>query len=395
MRKIQEISAVDTACPHRAYPVCVLASRPSLAPRSLKGKEQFTRERPASSLVDQSPLKTAQLLAQSATTPEQRTLAQQALRLADFEVDLAFDTALREARLHPPSLTAETREISDRLQKGQRLLKADQENAKELSEEIAKAPDAKKEMLEVDLVQAEADIDLDQDEVDDAKEDLIRAGGDLTDRIQALRKEHEETTHNTPNSLPTAGPVAEKAGLYHDVRLWMELRQKERSLLEAQGQTEAAVARLTVQHNALDAQIDAAKENLPELSHHAKKNRTGEVAARTTGVVRSREDSAALLTKTEQITSNQRTLSAFDKRIETQKELGVIYAQWVELVAAHRQAVAHRAFLAVLIILRSRSSRFFSAAGSTPSSAVFRWTGGRWNRCAQLHEYRRRFLRCF
>ncbi|MGB2625366.1 MAG: mechanosensitive ion channel domain-containing protein [Candidatus Acidiferrum sp.] len=350
MRKIQEIAAVILLVLIGLTLYAFWQSRPTLAPQSLKGEEELTQERPASSLVDQSPLKTAQLLAQFATTPEQRTLAQQALRLADFEVDLAFDTALREARLHPPSLTPETQEISDRLQKGQRLLKSDQEHAKQLSEAVAKAPDAKKEMLQVDLVQAEADVDLDQDEVDDAKEDLIRAGGDLTDRIEALRKEHEETTHNTPNALPSLAPVAEKVGLYHRIRQWLELRQKERALLQAQEATETAVARLTVQHNALDAQIDAAKETLPELSHHAKKNKTGEVIPQTTAPVKSKEDSAALLTKTQQITSNQRTLSAFDKRIETQKELGAIYAQWVELVAAHRQAVAHRAFLAVLII---------------------------------------------
>ncbi len=351
MRKIQEIAAVILLVLIGLTLYAFWQSRPTLAPRSLKGKEELTQERPVSSLVDQSPLKAAQLLAQFATTPEQRTLAQQALRLADFEVDLAFDTALREARLHPPSLTPETQEISDRLQKGQRLLKSDQEHAKQLSEAVAKAPDAKKEMLQVDLVQAEADVDLDQDEVDDAKEDLIRAGGDLTDRIEALRKEHEETTHNTPNALPSLAPVAEKVGLYHRIRLWLELRQKERALLQAQEETETAVARLTVQHNALDAQIDAAKETLPELSHHAKKNKTGEVIPQAAAPVKSKEDSAALLTKTQQITSNQRTLSAFDKRIETQKELGAIYAQWVELVAAHRQAVAHRAFLAVLIIL--------------------------------------------
>ena len=219
-----------------------------------------------------------------------------------------------------------------------------------MSEAIAKAPDAKKDALQVDLVQVEADIDLDQDEVDDAKEDLIRAGGDLTDRIEALRKEHEETTHNTPNALPTAAPAPEKSDSITASDFGWNCGKRNGPCYKPRKQTETAVARLTVQHNALDAQIDAAKETLPELSHHAKKNRTGEVISGADVPVKSKEDSAALLTKTQQITSNQRTLSAFDKRIETQKELGVIYAQWVELVAAHRQAVAHRAFLAMLII---------------------------------------------
>ena len=73
-------------------------------------------------LVDQSPLKTAQQLAQLVALPEERPLAQQALRLADYEVDLAFDAALRHARLHPPALTPEAKEAQGRLQKAQKLL---------------------------------------------------------------------------------------------------------------------------------------------------------------------------------------------------------------------------------------------------------------------------------
>src|SRR3974377_1528603 len=72
---------------------------------------------PEKSLVDQSPLKTAQQLAQLVTMPEERTLAEQALRLADYEVDLAFDAALRQARLHPAPLTPDAKEAQGRLQK--------------------------------------------------------------------------------------------------------------------------------------------------------------------------------------------------------------------------------------------------------------------------------------
>src|SRR5271157_5489547 len=52
----------------------------------------------AESLVDQTPLKRAQQLAQLSLTPEEKPLADEALRLADFEVDLAFAAALHEDR---------------------------------------------------------------------------------------------------------------------------------------------------------------------------------------------------------------------------------------------------------------------------------------------------------
>jgi small-conductance mechanosensitive channel len=325
-------------------------TRPSATPHSLKGQESLAELKSSTSLVDQTPLKTAQQLAQLAASPEERTLAQEALRLSDYEVDLAFDAALREARLHPPALSPEAKEISDRLQKAQKLLKADQESAKQLSEQVAKAPDAKKELLEVDLVQSEADIELDQDEVDDAKQDLIRAGGDLTDRIEALRKEHEETTHNTPATLDNGTALVEKPGLIHRIEEWVELRKKQRALMQAQANAGNAITQLSAQHNVLDAEIDASKASLPELSHHSKKNKTGEAAVRVSAADKSREDSAALLTKTEQIASKQRALSAFDKRIEAQKELSTIYSQWIELVAIHEQAVIHRALIGLLII---------------------------------------------
>src|SRR5271165_3349752 len=238
--------------------------------------------------VDQSPLKTAQQMAQLASSHDERALALEALRLADFDVDLAFDNALRQARLHPPALSPEAKESEARLQKAESLLNADQERAKQFSEQLAKAPASKKDVLEADLIQAQADIDLDQDEVDDAKEDLIRAGGDLTDRIEALKKEHEETTHNTPAAAPDGTAPPEKVGLYHRIQQWLELRQKERALLQAQAETETAVAQLSAQHNALDEQIDAEKESLPELSHHSKKNKTGEAAVRKSAAEKSK-----------------------------------------------------------------------------------------------------------
>lgn len=303
------------------------------------------------SLVDQSPLKTAQQMAQLVTTPEERTLAQQALRLADYEVDLAFDTALRQARLHPPALTAEAKEIQARLQKAQKLLATDQESAKRLAEEEAKAPASKKEAIEADLIQAEADMELDQDEVDDAKEDFIRAGGDLTDRIQAMKKEHEESTHASSSAIPTGSQPPEELGLIHRASQWRALHQKQLQLWQAKSAAESASTRLTAQHDALDAQIDAAKASLPELAHHSKKNKADSAAVRVSAADKSQADTAGLLKATEQLTEDQKALSSFDKRIETHKELAGVYAQWIDLVAGHQRAIVNRMLIGVAIIL--------------------------------------------
>src|ERR1700690_910959 len=51
---------------------------------------------PAKAMVDQSPLKTAQQLAQLATSQAERALAQEALRLPGLEGGLGFGSALGE-----------------------------------------------------------------------------------------------------------------------------------------------------------------------------------------------------------------------------------------------------------------------------------------------------------
>src|SRR5580658_7458336 len=94
---------------------------------------------PEKILVDQSPLKTAQQLALLAATHDERTLAQEALRLADFDVDQAFDNALRRARLHPPPLSPEAKDAETRMQKAEKLLAASQDRAKQLTDQVAKA----------------------------------------------------------------------------------------------------------------------------------------------------------------------------------------------------------------------------------------------------------------
>jgi len=302
-------------------------------------------------LVDQSPLKTAQQMAQLAASHDERALAQEALRLGDFDVDLAFDNALRQARLHPPPLSPEAKESQARLQKAENLLKADQDRAKQFSDQLAKAPASKKDVLEADLIQAQADIELDQDEVDDAKEDLIRAGGDLTDRIETLKKEHEETAHATPSAIPSGPEPEEKLGLLHRAMQWRELHQKQLQLWLAKTNSETAMAELTSKHNALDAQIDAEKAAVPELAHHSKKNKSQTEAVHVSAAEKSQDEAAALLKKTQQLADDQKVLAGYDKRIETKKELAAVYGEWIVFVAARQRDVLHRALLGIAIIL--------------------------------------------
>src|SRR5437773_12439236 len=107
-------------------------------------------------LVDQSPVRIAQKLARLANTPEEQTLSKEAIRLADHEMDLAYESARRNAEAHPPVLSPEARNIQARLEKAQELRKADQALAAQLTAEEAKASGNKKDELSDRLEEVKA-----------------------------------------------------------------------------------------------------------------------------------------------------------------------------------------------------------------------------------------------
>src|SRR5215469_12447536 len=158
--------------------------------------------------VDLKPLQTARRLAGLASTPEEQDFAHQALRLSDYVVDLTCADTHREATEHPPAPTPEQRELSARAAKAQAVVKADQDQITHLTHQVAAAPESAKEEAQDQLDVAKAQIELDQDELDDANEDLQRAGGNAQGQIRHLLKEHE-AGHADAIPTPTSGPDAE------------------------------------------------------------------------------------------------------------------------------------------------------------------------------------------
>ena len=97
-----------------------------------------------SSLVDTRPLDTAQQLAPLAVTHEEQAFAQEALRLGDHSVDLAFAAAMRDAIENPAPLTPETRDLLSRIKKVQAGVAADQSRLAQLTQQLPKAARLKK-----------------------------------------------------------------------------------------------------------------------------------------------------------------------------------------------------------------------------------------------------------
>jgi small-conductance mechanosensitive channel len=302
----------------------------------------------AESLVDQTPLKRAQQLAQLSLTPDEKPLADEALRLADFEVDLAFAVALHDAKEHPPVLKGEAKEIAARLEKAQKVLEDEQSQVAQLTDAAAKAKGEKQEQIQDNLAIAQEDLNLAQDEVDDAKQDLIRAGGDPEDRIQQMEAEHKAAEKTGVTTATNVAPPQYLAGLLHRYQEWSLLRQKQQLLLWAQQAAETAANDLAKKHDALDAKIDAAKAAVPQLAHHAK-NATE--PRQDVHAQRSHDESSDLLQKTKQISADQKSLASFDKRVDANKQLVNIYGQWLNVVEAQRRTEIYLTLRGVLIIL--------------------------------------------
>src|SRR5579864_6846976 len=77
--------------------------------------------------VDDRPLKTAKRMAALASTPEEQSLAHEALKTGDREVDLAFFDTLRTAQESPPSLSPQAKVLAERKKKTDDALKQDQD----------------------------------------------------------------------------------------------------------------------------------------------------------------------------------------------------------------------------------------------------------------------------
>src|ERR1700746_4075843 len=90
--------------------------------------------------VEQRPLQTARRVGALASTQEEKDLAQQAEKVADHEVDLAFFDAFRAAQENPPPLTPALKKLSVTKNQLQQALTDDQASVADLTRGIASPP---------------------------------------------------------------------------------------------------------------------------------------------------------------------------------------------------------------------------------------------------------------
>jgi len=324
--------------------------------------------------IDQHTLLTAQRLARYATTPEEQALAQQAVQTADRELDLAFAAALHHVQSHPPPLTPQATAIQERLSEAQKQLDADGASLKQLQGELARASDADKPALQDRVDLAQSQVALEQDEVAEANDDLMRAGGNVHLRIQQMQQEHEAAERAAASVPPSAaGGLGTLKGMVGEVRAWLALRKKLRWLGWAQQHVLASADELTTERQTRAAELAANKALVPEFTARAAHEHAGGGSSAATPAAPARPAAAAavappgaagaggaagtppapttLLELTKRIAAEQHWLTLRDQRIGARRHLGELYAQWSALVVTQARTALHQILLGASIVL--------------------------------------------
>ncbi|MGO9514698.1 MAG: mechanosensitive ion channel domain-containing protein [Steroidobacteraceae bacterium] len=307
----------------------------------------------SAALVDESSYTTALRLAQLATTSQEQPYALSALRVADHELALAFTAALRDVEAHPPNLSPEALKIQDRLVKSQALLDSDQQRVTQLTAALAAAPASQKDSLQDELELAQSQLDLDKDELEEANQDLVAAGGNPQQRIEAMVQEHDAQVKARAAAAPAAaGAAAGQRGSLREFRDWLQLRRKMEQLAEAEDDAQQKAQTLSAQRAALAASLEDTKGGIAELSHHTKSAKAaGAPVNPASRTQHSHEDAAALLNQTKQITANQRVLTLLDRQGADLRQLTGVYRQWAGVVSLQANALAHRLLLDGAIVI--------------------------------------------
>ncbi|HTL97408.1 MAG TPA: mechanosensitive ion channel domain-containing protein [Holophagaceae bacterium] len=293
------------------------------------------------SLVDQHPLQEAQALAALATGRQEIAFAQDAVRLADHQVDLAYADALRQAAESAPPASPRLKELQAAKAKAADVVDADQQLIARLTKESAAARGDLQDSLEDQLTVAKAQQELDQDELDEAAEDLERAGGDPQAKIKRLMAAHDaaEAANKAAQSAPPAPQDAPAAGgLIPQMNAWMALGRKLALLDRAQQHAQAKAARLTARRG------DLAKQVAAEAGGREATKQAAASFARNKGTAAqaaSKDAAKSTLADLKHYMSDQRLLADMGKRIEDEQDLSETYGNWTTFAEGQKIAVLH------------------------------------------------------
>src|SRR5208337_1143935 len=294
-------------------------------------------------LVDRSPLETAHSLSNIASTAAEQQLATDAVRIADHEVDMAFVTALQLAQQRPATQSSEIKDINAHITLLQSRLQQVQDQVIQLTKLAANPGKADAHAIQQQLEIAQARVELLKDALDDAQQDLVRAGGDPQAQIKQELEAHEALEHASATST-AAKPILfnVEGNLVGQFRTWQRLRGNQTRLLQARQQAESYAGTLARKHEALEKGVSDTFSD--------EDTSTQESEAAPTSATNQTEH-AAKMAKLNSLSQNTKALATYDKRIQAEQQLAGLYGQWADILAGQRRVAMHAILRSLLWIL--------------------------------------------
>jgi small-conductance mechanosensitive channel len=301
------------------------------------------------SLIDEHPLQTARALATLASGPDEQRLAEQAMKVADRELDLAFASGLRDAAENSSPSKPETKELYARASQAQARVKADQDRIDQLTKQLPSASGAREANLQQQIDLAHAQHEYDQDELDDANEDLARSSSDPLSKIQRQFNQHEAAEHQYDLNHPQIGNYAEAnylaGNLAAQIVAWHSLHGKVMKLLSARAEASRNEKTLQRSHDTLQGEVSkeaGTKQTISEQSNQI--NSAAAPDASSTAAA------SSAIKSLHHLSVNQKDLSDLSRRIQDHHELATAYGNWIELVKSHELAAVHGMLWSLLLI---------------------------------------------
>ena len=266
-------------------------------------------------MVDRRLLDTTRQVAGLAETAPEIELARQAERLADHELDQAYVTAVREAAETKPVANPEAQQLTARVAAANARVAAWKVRIAVL-ERDAQTSDSAGRFLEL----AKAQLALDEDELEDARLDLSREGGDARGRLEQAARDHAAAQKDAP---PVVRPAAVRTDTLGDqVKAWWTLTSRRAQVRAAM--QKAADRKLSVEeeHKILEEML-ARKSGSPP---------SGAEAA---------DGASALLSRLHSLADQRKTLTELDRRIQDCGQIVETYAKWIAVLETRRRGVLH------------------------------------------------------
>jgi small-conductance mechanosensitive channel len=296
-------------------------------------RAQRTAKGTSSNLVDQRPWQTIQSLAPLAVSAEEQSFAHEAERLADHAVDQAFAFALRQASLRSHTLTGQALDVQKKVAQLQAMVKEDQAHVDALTASLKQPNGTIADSDDLDL--AKAQLQLSNDELNDANEELARVSGDQRGEIQDELTAHEAAMKKY-DSQASGGQIAiisstRRGTLYGRISSWFDQRNRMDLLRQAKEQTDADIAALTARHDKFEKQATAAE------------SAAGSTAAQPDAAAPAPDVAKSRVARMSQAHALAQMHNIVEDQLETQNQLSAVYAKWLAQVQLQHSIVGHLA----------------------------------------------------